>query len=218
MAGLTGSATIRMLLVEDHPVMRAGVRGVLETTGDIEIVGEAGTGKAAVAMVKQLKPDVVLLDIGLPDISGLTLLKSLKAASEDAKVIMYSCQCDGASVNMAIEGGASGYLTKSAPPRELIAAVRDAARGQTPLSAEASTRLVSSLRARNGRPGTLELTAREREVWQSLAEGLSNADIAVALFISQHTVKFHVHNLLAKLGLRSRSEAIAAAHRDGSLT
>lgn len=217
MAGLTESATVRLLLVEDHPIMRAGVRSVLESATDIETIGEAGTGKAALAIVKKLNPDVVLLDIGLPDIDGLTLLKTLKASNPDTRVIMYSCQCDGPSVSLAIDGGASGYLTKSASPRELIAAVRGVARGQTPLSAEASTRLVSSLRAQSGRGGTSELTDREREVWRALTEGLSNAEIAAALFISQHTVKFHVHNLLAKLGLRSRSEAIAAAHRSGAV-
>jgi two-component system response regulator DevR len=212
MAGMTKAMTVRVVLVEDHPIMRAGVRDVLSRAADIEIVGEAETGAEAAILVRRMKPDVVLLDIGLPDIDGLSVLPLIKAAAARTRVIMYSCICDEPSVCMALEGGASGYLVKSAKPQELIDAVRNVAAGHTPLSAEASTRLVSAMCA-DSVGGPRDITPRERDVWKALADGMSNAQIASALFISEHTVKFHIHNLLRKLGLRSRSEAICAAHR-----
>ncbi len=214
MAGVTATGSTRVVLVEDHPVMRAGVRSVLEKAHDIDIVGEADTGRQGEAMVRRLAPDVVLLDIGLPDVDGIELLRSIMATDSRARVIMYSCQGDGTSVGMAMEAGACGYLTKAARPRELIDAVRRVMRGQVPLSPEASTGLMSALRAA-AQPGVESLTEREREIWTALAEGLTNAQIACRLFISEHTVKFHVHNLLRKLELRTRAEAICAAHRRG---
>ncbi|MDP3630458.1 MAG: response regulator transcription factor [Actinomycetota bacterium] len=200
--------------MEDHPVMRAGVRSVLGRTPDIEVVGEATTGERGVDLMRRLQPDVVILDIGLPDIDGIELLKVIAAKPGCARVIIYSCQCDGMSVGLAMESGASGYLTKSVGPHELVDAVRRVMQGQIPLSPEASTGLMSAMRSA-AHPGTDSLTDREREVWRSLADGLSNAEIGRALFISEHTVKFHVHNLLQKLGLHSRAEAICAAHRRG---
>jgi len=156
----------------------------------------------------------VLLDIGLPDMDGIEVLKAITATDPGTKVIMYSCQSDGTSVGLAMEGGACGYLTKSARPREVVDAVRRVMRGQVPLSPEASTGLMTALRAA-AHPGVESLTEREREIWIALADGLSNAEVAQRLFISEHTVKFHVHNLLHKLGLRTRGEAICAAHRRG---
>jgi two-component system response regulator DevR len=215
MAGMTQTRAIRVLVIEDHPIMRAGVRGVLSKAPDIEIVGESCNGGEAVGLVLRLRPDVVLLDIGLPDVSGLAVLPMIKAAAGDVRVIMYSCACDEPSVYAAVAAGASGYLVKSAKPRELIDAIRDASLGRAPFSVEASTKLVSALSAAQP-AGAPRLTEREREIWAALAQGLTNAEIGRALFISGHTVKFHVHNLLRKLGVRSRSEAICAAHRAGS--
>jgi DNA-binding NarL/FixJ family response regulator len=213
---MTTLSATRVLVVEDHPMMRAGVRDVLSRADDIEVVGEAGTGERALTLTRSLSPDVVLLDIGLPDIDGLAVLGRLREAGQPARVIMLTCQIDEQSVRTAMDGGASGYLSKDAAPKELVDAVRSVCRGQTPLSPEAATRLVASMRSHAG-PGEPELTRRERDVWHSLAEGASNAEIAAALFISEHTVKFHLHNLLRKLGLKSRSEAICAAYRRGIL-
>jgi DNA-binding NarL/FixJ family response regulator len=210
MASVTATRTTRVVLVDDHPVMRAGIRGALERASDIAIAGEAATGAQALALVKRVDPDVVFLDIGLPDIDGIALLPELKRAGHGAEVIVLSCRSDDACVRLAMSGGASGYLTKSAGPDEIVDAVRRVRRGEVPVSSEAAGRLISVTRpARNS--DEPELTERERQVWRAVADGLSNAEIARTLFISVSTAKFHVHNLLRKLGLRSRSEAICAA-------
>ena len=204
----------RVVLVEDHPVMRAGVRGVLENTSDISVVGEAGTGAQALAVLAATLPDVVLLDIGLPDTDGISLIADIRRSGSNAKVVMLTCQSDEASVRLAVDGGASGYLSKATGPGEIADAVRRVQRGQVALSPDVATHLVSALRGQR-RLGEPMLTAREREVWRALAQGLSNAEIARTLFLSEHTVKFHVHNLLQKLDLKTRGEAICAAHRRG---
>lgn len=204
----------RVVLVDDHPTMRAGVRSVLEKTSDICVVGEASTGAQALATAIATKPDVVILDIGLPDVDGIALLRDVLVASARTKVIMLTCQTDEASVRMAIDAGASGYLTKLTGPREIVEAVRMVRRGQVAVSPDMATHLVSAIRGQR-RDGEPKLTTREREIWRAIAQGLSNADIATKLFLSEHTVKFHVHNLLAKLSLKTRAEAICAAHRRG---
>jgi DNA-binding NarL/FixJ family response regulator len=205
---------IRVVLVDDHPAMRAGVRGVLEKARGIDVVGEAGTGEQALSILERTSPDVVFLDIGLPDVDGIALLRDIKRVASGSKVVMLSCQTDETSVRMAVDGGASGYLTKLTGPNEIVDAARKVQRGQVALSADVATQLITAIRAQR-RPGEPTLTAREREVWRAIAQGLSNAAIARALFLSEHTVKFHVHNLLRKLGVRTRAEAICAAHRRG---
>jgi DNA-binding NarL/FixJ family response regulator len=194
--------------------MRAGVRGVLEKAADICVVGEASTGAQALSVLGATTPDIIFLDIGLPDTDGISLLEAIRLTSAGTKVIMLSCQTDEASVRMAVDGGASGYLTKASGPRELVDAVRMVSRGQVALSADVATHLVSAIRAQR-RSGEPTLTVREREVWRALSHGMSNAEIARTLFLSEHTVKFHVHNLLGKLSLKTRAEAICAAHRRG---
>jgi DNA-binding NarL/FixJ family response regulator len=204
----------RVVLVDDHPVMRAGVRGVLERDRDITVVGEAGSGEQAMAVLDRTASDVVFLDIGLPDVDGLTLLTRILGLGTGTKVVMLSCQTDETSVRLAVDAGASGYLSKATGPKELVDAVRSVRSGNVALSPDMATHLVSAIRAQR-RVGEPTLTAREREVWRAIARGLSNAEIAASLFLSEHTVKFHVHNLLGKLGLKSRSEAICAAHNRG---
>jgi DNA-binding NarL/FixJ family response regulator len=204
----------RVVLVEDHPAMRAGVRSVLEKTSDISVVGEAGTGAQALSVLAAMAPDVVLLDIGLPDTDGISLLGEIRSSGSNVKVVMLTCQLDESSVRSAVDGGACGYLSKTTGPQEIVEAVRRVQRGQVALSPEVATHLVSAIRGQR-RIGEPTLTVREREVWRALAQGLSNAEIAHTLFLSEHTVKFHVHNLLGKLGLKSRGEAICAAHHRG---
>lgn len=203
-----------VVLVDDHPAMRAGVRGVLERTADISVVGEASTGRQALAVLEKTTPDIVFLDIGLPDTDGISLLGEIRRVTAGTKVVMFSCQTDETSVRLAVDGGASGYLTKLAGPREIVDAVRRVLRGQVAISPDVATHLISAIRGQR-RPGEPSLTEREREVWRAMSRGLSNADIARELYLSEHTVKFHVHNLLGKLGLKSRGEAICAAHRRG---
>lgn len=204
----------RVVLVDDHPAMRAGVRGVLEKASDISVVGEASTGEQALVVLHDTDPDVVLLDIQLPDVDGISLLGSIRNLGSGVKIVMFSCQTDETSVRLAVDGGASGYLTKSAGPRELVEAVRMVRRGQVALSPDVATHLVSAIRGQR-RAGEPVLTVREREVWRAVSQGQTNAQIASTLFLSEHTVKFHVHNLLQKLGLKTRAEAICAAHRRG---
>ncbi|HEX9093237.1 MAG TPA: response regulator transcription factor [Coriobacteriia bacterium] len=202
-----------VLLVEDHPIVRAGVLSALSTAEDLAVVGEAETGAGALRLAATRSPDVVLLDISLPDGSGIDLVGDLRTAGCGA-VVMFSCHREERYIRAAMEAGASGYLVKSAAPHELVDAVRQAKRGETPMCAEAATCLVKAFR-RERRPMRPELTAREREVWRLVATGAANQEIARTLFISDHTVKFHIHNLLRKLGLKSRAEAIRAAHRCG---
>jgi two-component system, NarL family, response regulator LiaR len=206
--------TTRVVLVDDHPAMRAGVRSVLERTSDIAVVGEASTGEQAMALLRSSHADVVFLDIGLPDIDGIALLGDIGKLCPDTKVIILSCQTDQASVRMAVDGGANGYLSKNTEPHEIVDAVHSVLNGQAAISPDVATHLISAIRDQR-RMGEPTLTTREREVWRALARGLSNADIARALYLSEHTVKFHIHNLLGKMGLKSRSEAICAAHRRG---
>jgi DNA-binding NarL/FixJ family response regulator len=206
--------TTRVVLVDDHPMMRAGVRTVLEKTPDLSVVGEASSGEQALSVLRTAGANVVLLDIGLPDIDGIELLAGIHDVCAGAKVIMLSCQTDEASVRMAIDGGACGYLTKVTSPRDIVEAVRSVRGGQVAISPDVAAHLISAIRDQR-RTGEPTLTAREREVWRAMAHGLSNAEIARSLYLSEHTVKFHVHNLLGKLGLKSRGEAICAAHRRG---
>ena len=201
----------RGVLVDDHPVMRAGIRAALERAPDISIAGEAATGAQALGLVKRVDPDVVFLDIGLPDVDGIALLPDLKSVTH-AEIIVLTCRSDDVCVRLAMSGGASGYLTKSAGPDEIVDAVRRVRRGEVPVSPEAAGRLLSVTRLPR-RVDEPDLTERERQVWRAVADGLSNAEIARTLFISVSTAKFHVHNLLRKLGLRTRSEAICAANR-----
>jgi len=204
----------RVVLVDDHPAMRAGVKGVLERATGISVVGEASTGEQALTVLRSTSPDVVFLDIGLPDTDGISLLDDIRDLPVATKVVMLSCQTDEASVRMAVDGGACGYLTKLAGPREIVDAVRRVQRGQAAISADVATHLVSAIRAQR-REGEPTLTTREREVWRAMAQGMSNGAIAGSLFLSEHTVKFHVHNLLRKLGLKTRAQAICAAHHRG---
>lgn len=204
----------RVVLIDDHPTMRAGVKGCLERVPDISVVGEASTGEQALTVLRATTPDVVFLDIRLPDIDGIALLREIKRVSANTKVVMLSCQTDPSSVRMAVEAGACGYLTKLVGPQEIVDAVRRVQRGQVPISADVATHLLSAVRGQR-REGEPALTPREREVWRAMAHGLSNCAIAESLFVSERTVKFHVHNVLRKLGLTTRAEAICAAHHRG---
>lgn len=201
---------IRAAIVDDHPLMREGVRKVL-TAANIDVVAEAATGGEALRAMSETDVDVVLLDHRLPDCDGADLLKQLRNGS-DAKFVMLTFSDDERHIRTALENGASGYLTKASESHEIVSAVRHAHDGQNVVSPDVATRLVSTLR-RGDPAAARHLTPREREVWHLVAEGMSNVQIAKRLVVSTRTVKFHVTNLLRKLGVANRTHATRLALR-----
>ena len=204
--------TIKVLLVDDHQVVRQGLRMFLSLDPDIEIIGEAGDGREAVALTRDLKPDVVLMDLLMPVMDGITAIGQIRAVQPDVEVIALTSILEDEKVVGAIRAGAIGYLLKNTAADDLNEAIKAAARGQVQLSAEAAARLVREVRT----PDSPEvLTERETEVLRLVARGCSNKEIAQALFIGEKTVKTHVSNLLAKLDVSSRTQAALYAVRIG---
>jgi DNA-binding NarL/FixJ family response regulator len=210
--------TIRVLLADDQELVRAGFRMILETQADIEVVGDAGDGVEAVAATRRLQPDVVLMDIRMPNLDGLQATKQIMAARSGSRVLVLTTFDLDEYVYQALTAGASGFLLKSAPPEQLIGAVRVVAAGDA-LLAPSTTRRVIEQFARLPPPGGTDavagLTDREQEVLRLVARGLSNAEIAAELFVSDATVKSHVAHLLAKLQLRDRVQAVVLAYESG---
>ncbi|WP_412541778.1 response regulator transcription factor [Longispora sp. K20-0274] len=198
---------MRVLLVDDHPVVRAGLRALLAGLPDLEVVGEAGTGEEALALVAALRPDVVLMDLQLgPGIDGVTTTERVLALPDPPRVLILTTYDTDADIVRAVAAGATGYLLKDAPPDELFRAVRAAAAGETALSGPVASRLARRVRE----PG-LTLSPREVEILQLLAEGLTNEQIAARLFISRATVKTHLVHIFGKLGVDSRTAAVTTA-------
>ncbi|MEV4333233.1 response regulator transcription factor [Streptomyces sp. NPDC049597] len=198
--------TVRILLCDDHAVVRAGLLALLGSEGDIEVVGEAGSGEEAVAMAAKLAPDVVLMDLQLgPGIDGVEATRRI--ASPDVHVLVLTTYDTDADITRAIEAGATGYLLKAERPEELFAAIRAAAEGRTALSAPVAGRVMDRMRGAAGPT----LTERERDILGQLARGLGNREIARALFISEATVKTHLGRIYAKLGVDTRAGAVAVA-------
>jgi DNA-binding NarL/FixJ family response regulator len=214
---------IRVLLVDDEELVRSGLRMILETAGDIEVVGEAADGRGAVDQVRRHRPDAVLMDIRMPGLDGLAATRELAALPDPPKVIMLTTFELDEYVHAALEHGAVGFLLKDTPPRDLIQAVRTVAEGNAMLAPTVTRRLIEEFAARSSAPAVaarerLEaLTEREREVVVAVARGLSNAEIGRRLFMSEATVKAHVSHVLAKLGLRNRVQAAILAHDAGLL-
>ncbi|MET7453028.1 response regulator transcription factor [Streptomyces sp. NPDC005574] len=200
---------VRLLLCDDHAVVRAGLRALLASADGIEVVGEAADGEEALAMSARLRPDVVLMDLQLDGgMDGVTATRSLTSGGTGPRVLVLTMFDTDADVTRAIEAGATGYLLKAERPEELFTAIRDAASGRTALSAPVADRLLTRLRS--PRPA---LSAREHEILGQLARGLGNREIARALFISEATVKTHLGRIYGKLGVETRSGAVAAANR-----
>jgi len=200
---------IRVLLVDDHAVVREGLRAFLELQPDIVVVGEADGGETALAVAAKLKPDVVLMDLVMPDGDGITALRHLREESPDVRVLVLTSYIDDAQVFGAIQAGAAGYQLKDIQPEALADAIRDVHNGRPALHPEAQTRLMHRT---SGQPGST-LTPRERDVLRLLAEGFANKEIARRLFVSEKTVKTHVSSILQKLGVQDRTQAALAAVR-----
>ncbi|HEX6344873.1 response regulator transcription factor [Umezawaea sp.] len=211
---------IRVLVVDDQEMVREGFAALLAAQEDIEVVGSAGDGVAAVAAVRRLLPDVVLMDIRMPELDGLGATRLLAAEPHPVKVLVLTTFDLDDYVYEALRAGASGFLLKHAPARELLDAVRVVARGEALLAPSITKRLiedfVKSRPAQGVRPRALSsLTERETEVLRLIAQGLSNGEIAGHLFVAEQTVKTHVGRVLMKLGLRDRAQAVIAAYESG---
>jgi DNA-binding NarL/FixJ family response regulator len=215
--------TIRVVLVDDERLVRSGLRMILESAGDIEVVGEAGDGGGAVEQVRLHRPEVVLMDIRMPAMDGLAATRELTALPDPPRIIMLTTFELDEYVHTALENGAVGFLLKDTPPRDLIQAVHTVAEGNAMLAPSVTRRLIAEFAARNStqavaaRTQLEALTDREREVAVAVAQGLSNAEIAKLLFMSEATVKAHVSHVLAKLDLTNRVQAAMVVH-DAGLT
>ncbi len=210
---------IRLLLVDDHQVVRSGLRMLLASESDVEIVGEAGTAREALEAVRQLKPTVVLMDIGLPDLSGIDATREIKRTNPDVAVVALTIHEDEEYFFKMLEVGAGGYVPKRAAPEELLTAIRAAAAGEVYLYPSMAKLLVKDFLSQDrstDAASTLDgLTDREQQVLRYLAEGADNEEIADALVISIKTVARHRENIMHKLGLHSRSELVRYAIRKG---
>jgi DNA-binding NarL/FixJ family response regulator len=201
---------IRVLLVDDHPVVRSGLAGLLGGEPDIEVVGEAGDGHAGVAAARELHPDLVLMDLRMPGLDGASAT-GLIVGEGLGRVLVLTTYDTDTDILRAVEAGATGYLLKDTPREELVEAVRAAARGETVLAPELTARLVRGVRAAE------QLTPRETEVLALVARGLSNAEIGAALFIGEATVKTHLLKVFDKLGVSDRTAAVTVAMERGAL-
>jgi len=206
---------ISVLIADDHPFVRHGLRTYLETLDDLEVVGEASDGAEAVELATRLLPDVVLMDLVMPELGGVEATRAIRAASPSTKVIVLTSFDDDEKVFPAIKAGAAGYLLKDVHPAELAEAVRRASRGEALLAPSVAARLMQEVAGEGGRPAGNDLTERELEVLRLIARGQANKVIARELGVSEKTVKTHVSNILAKLHLADRTQAALYAVREG---
>ena len=204
---------IRVVIVDDHPVVRRGLRALLEVQDGIEVAGEAGDGAAALALDAEHAPDVILLDLKLPGTDGVAVLGELRARGSAARVLVLTSATEPASASLAVRSGAAGVLYKDVDPDALVRAIRSVHDGHLLLAPEAADSLVRSAGAWGPAAGLDALTSREREVLAELTKGRSNREIARALNVSEKTVKAHVSSVLAKLGVQDRTQAALLAVR-----
>jgi len=204
---------IRVLVVDDHPVVRSGLAGMLDVEDDLDVVGEAADGEEAIVQVEALAPDVVLMDLRMPRLDGAGATARIVAAHPAVRVLVLTTYSDDADIVRAVEAGATGYLLKDTPRVQLVDAVRAASRGETVLAPPVAARLVSRMRT----PAVESLTPREVQVLTAVAQGLSNAEIGRSLFIGEATVKTHLLRVFAKLGVDDRTRAVTVAMERGIL-
>jgi DNA-binding NarL/FixJ family response regulator len=206
--------TITLLIVDDHPVVRDGLRGMFAGDERFEVLGEAADGAEATAAAERLRPDVILMDLRMPGVDGVTAIAELAGRGVPSRVLVLTTYDTDSDVLPAIEAGATGYLLKDAPRDELFRAVEAAARGQAVLSPAVATRLMGQLR----QPAAEPLSQRELEVLGLIARGSTNREAAAQLFISEATVKTHLLHVYAKLGVKDRAAAVATAYERGYLS
>jgi NarL family two-component system response regulator LiaR len=208
---MTQQKPIRVMLVDDHTVVRSGLAAVLATCDDLVLVGEAGDGEEAVRVCERAQPDVILMDLLMPKMDGVAATRAILKTWPHIKIITLTSFKEKEYVEGALKAGATGYLLKNVSAEELLAAIRRAVSGQPSLSPEAAQVLIK----RVNEPAALgyDITGREREILALMVEGLPNAEIAARLIVSQSTVKFHVSNILSKLNATSRTEAVSIAIR-----
>lgn len=214
---------IGLLIVDDHPVVRDGLSGMFASAPEFEVLGEAGDGAEAIRLAEALQPDVILMDLRMPDLDGVAAITELASRGVAARVLVLTTYDTDSYVLPAIEAGATGYLLKDAPRAELLRAVRAAARGEAVLAPSVAARLMSRVRAPSGPggpaiPGAESLSARELEILELVAAGTTNREAAARLFISEATVKTHLLHIYAKLGVSDRAAAVAEGFHRGLLT
>jgi DNA-binding NarL/FixJ family response regulator len=212
--GAGAGSVIKLLIVDDHPVVRDGLRGMFAGDDRFTVVGEAGDGHEALAVARAAAPDVVLMDLRMPRMDGVTTIKALAAQGSTARVLVLTTYDTDSDVLPAIKAGATGYLLKDTPREELFRAVSAAHRGESVLSPAVAGRLMGRLRS----PAKEPLSQRELEVLTLISQGRSNREAAGELFISEATVKTHLLHAYAKLGVRDRAAAVAAAFEQGLLS
>lgn len=206
-------SVLSVMIVDDHPIVRAGMRSLFPAGGDVDVVGEASTGEEAIALARHLHPDVVLCDLRLGEgIDGVDTTRQLRALNAPPAVVILTTFDRDAEILGAVEAGAAGYLLKDTPAEQITAAIRDAAAGRVVLSPELTARMVQVMRTPRAK-----LTERELEVLRLLESGASNREIAKTLFVTEATVKTHLVHVFDKLGVDSRSRAVATARETGIL-
>ncbi|MBS4027422.1 MAG: response regulator transcription factor [Ignavibacteriales bacterium] len=213
---------IKVLLADDHEIVRQGLRSLMEQTNDIEVVAEAEDGKEAVAKAAQFLPDVVVMDIGMPTLNGMEATRQIKKTYPDMHVLILTMHATEEYISQILQAGASGYVLKKSAYQELLAAIRAVNKGQSYLSPEVSKKVIDEYVSRTKemviKDSYESLTTREREILQLLAEGKSNQEIAGSLFISTKTVETHKAHILEKLDLRSVTELVKYAMRKGIIS
>ena len=206
--------TIRVALADDHRVVRVGLQELLSTFADVEVVGVAEGGERAVEVCVAERPDVLLLDLSMPDVDGVEVSRRLAVAAPQTRIVVFTSFSDRERIVEALDAGAIGYLLKDAEPEEIHQAILAAARGEAPLAPKAAAALLAE---RASRPAPVELTGREREVLSLVVQGLANKQIARKLGISEKTVKGHLTNLFQRIGVTDRTQAALWAERTGAL-